>query len=116
LLLVDDNVDAAESLATLLELEGHSVRVANTGASALELAEEMKPEVAIVDIGMPDMNGYEVAKRIRASAWGQKMTLIALTGWGQPEDRLRAQAAGFDHHCTKPVQLEGLMELVRAAS
>jgi signal transduction histidine kinase len=116
LLLVDDNVDAAESLATLLELDGHSVRVANTGASALELAEEMKPEVAIVDIGMPDMNGYEVAKRIRASAWGQKMTLIALTGWGQPEDRLRAQDAGFDHHCTKPVQLEQLMGLLRTPS
>ena len=112
LLLVDDNPDAVESLATLLEMDGHSVCVASNGQAALRLAEEIGPDAAIVDIGMPGMNGYEVARRLRLSTWGQKMTLIALTGWGQPEDQRQAYAAGFDHHCTKPVNITDLLEMI----
>jgi signal transduction histidine kinase/CheY-like chemotaxis protein len=112
LLLVDDNLDAVESLAMLLEMDGHSVHVASNGQAALRLAEEIGPDAAIVDIGMPGMNGYEVARRLRSTAWGQKMTLIALTGWGQPEDQRQAFAAGFDHHCTKPADIADLLEML----
>jgi signal transduction histidine kinase len=114
LLLVDDNLDAVESLAMVLEMDGHSVRVASSGQAALRLAEESTPEVAVVDIGMPGMNGYEVARRLRSSSGGQHMVLIALTGWGQPEDQRQAYAAGFDHHCTKPADIEDLLEMIAA--
>jgi CheY-like chemotaxis protein len=114
LLLVDDNLDAVESLAMVLEMDGHSVRVASNGQAALRLAEEITPDAAIVDIGMPGMNGYEVARRLRSTVEGQKMTLIALTGWGQPEDQRQAFAAGFDHHCTKPADIEDLLEMIAA--
>jgi CheY-like chemotaxis protein len=112
-LLADDNADAVESLAMLLGLEGHEVRCARDGESALQLADEMRPEVAIVDIGMPGMNGYAVARSLRERPWASDITLIALTGWGKAEDRQRALDAGFDHHCTKPVGLDELAPLLR---
>jgi PAS domain S-box-containing protein len=102
-LIADDNPDGAESLAILLRLSGHKVHVAHDGSEALEMAARVKPDVALLDIGMPGPSGYEVATRMRREAWGRQMTLIAVTGWGQEEDKRRAHTAGFDHHFTKPM-------------
>jgi signal transduction histidine kinase len=102
-LVVDDNHDAAESLAMLLSLDGHEVDAVFTPQQALERAETFRPEVMLLDIGLPGMDGYEVARRLRAMSGGQKIRLIALTGYGQQEDRQRALAAGFDDHLVKPV-------------
>jgi PAS domain S-box-containing protein len=102
-LVADDNADNAEVSGTLLELWGHEVHVAHTGHAALTLAESQRPAVLLLDIGMPDLNGYDVAAAIRAAPWGQEMILIAVTGWGRDEDRLRSQSVGFNHHLTKPV-------------
>jgi signal transduction histidine kinase len=110
-LVADDNIDAGESLAMLLRLDGHEVELANNGAQAVELFDRMKPEIAILDIGMPGLNGYEVAQRIRQKA-KKNVTLIAVTGWGQEADKARAAAAGFDHHFTKPVEPAVLSKLV----
>jgi len=104
-LVADDNVDSAKMLTTVLRLAGHDVRVAHDGVSALELAGEFAAEVAFLDIGMPKMNGYDLARELRARL-GKSVVLVALTGWGKDEDRRRAAAAGFDHHFTKPVALE----------
>jgi signal transduction histidine kinase len=112
ILVADDNVDALESLATLLELSGHEVFSAANGALALESAEQNLPEVALLDIGMPKMDGYEVARRIRAQPWGRSITLVALTGWGQESDRRRSGEAGFDSHLVKPLDLDKLTELL----
>ena len=114
ILVADDNNDALESLATLLELSGHEVYTAANGAVALESAEQHRPEVALLDIGMPKLDGYEVARRIRAQPWGQRITLVALTGWGQDSDRRRSQEAGFDSHLVKPLDLDKLTELLAA--
>nr|WP_227494066.1 ATP-binding protein [Ramlibacter pallidus] len=111
-LLADDNADALQTMAALLELEGHTVLTASDGAQAVEVARAQRPEVAVVDIGMPRLNGYEVAAAIRSAPWGSGIRLIALTGWGQAQDQQRATEAGFDHHCTKPVDLHTLLELV----
>ena len=92
ILLADDNRDAAESLSMLLKLSDHDVHVAHSGGEAFEAAKELRPDVGIFDIGMPDLNGYELAERIRHEAWGKNMTLIALTGWGQESDRRQAHA------------------------
>jgi len=108
ILVADDNVDSAESVSMLLKLSGHEVHLAHTGADALEAAERVRPDIGIFDIGMPDLSGYEVAERIRHEAWGENITLIAVTGWGQESDKRRALAAGFDHHLTKPVDPEEL--------
>ena len=102
-LIADDNVDAAESLQLWLEMAGHEVHTALTGPAALKAAETVHPQVALLDVGMPGMSGLEVAAKIREAPWGREMVLIALTGWGQDEDRRRSQEAGFDHHLTKPV-------------
>ena len=107
-LIADDSQDGAESLGMLLNLSGHEVFLAHTGTEALEVAREHRPDVAVLDIGMPGLSGYEVAQRIRLEPWGERITLIALTGWGQENDKRRAQAAGFDHHCTKPVDPDDL--------
>jgi PAS domain S-box-containing protein len=107
-LVADDNKDAADALAMLLELAGHEVRVAHGGRAALSLAQTFRPDVALLDIGMPELNGYEVAKELRREPWGSRMCLIALTGWGQDEDRQRAKDAGFDRHLTKPVDTDAL--------
>jgi PAS domain S-box-containing protein len=112
ILVADDNRDAANSLALLLRLAGHEVRVAHDGQAALALAGEFHPDCAVLDIGMPDLNGYEVARRLRHSAFGKNVQLIALTGWGQDEDKRRARDAGFDHHLTKPVDRERLDALL----
>jgi PAS domain S-box-containing protein len=107
-LVVDDSADAADSLAMLLELEGHEVVTAYSGSAALEVAERVHPEVAFIDIGLPQMDGYEVARRLRASDSGRMMRLVALTGYGQPDDRDEARRAGFDHHLVKPPDLQSV--------
>jgi len=112
ILVVDDNRDAADSCAMLLELSGHRVRTAYNGTQALQLGETLLPHVVLLDIGLPDLNGYEVARRIRATTWGGRLPLVAVTGWGKEEDRERAFAAGFDHHLTKPVAPEAVASLV----
>lgn len=113
ILVADDNGDGAESLAMLLRLEGHEVCVARDGKAALGLLESFQPEIALLDIGMPGLNGHEVAARTRAAAWGKTIKLIALTGWGQEHDRRDALAAGFDRHFVKPIDT---YELLRAIS
>ena len=110
-LLADDNVDGAETMGMLLESNGHEIHLAHSGTAALEAVKRLKPDIVILDIGMPDMDGYEVAERIRHEAWGKKLKLIAITGWGQAEDKRRAIAAGFDHHMTKPVDPDDLEKL-----
>jgi len=112
-LVVDDNVDAAETLATFLEMLGLQTRQAHDGPSALELASAFRPDVVLLDIGLPGMNGYEVARALRAHPVLGRVHLIALTGWGADEDRRRAMAAGFDHHLTKPVDLAVLEDMLR---
>jgi DNA-binding response OmpR family regulator len=112
ILIADDNRDAAESLAMLLEMAGHEVRVAHHGQGAISLAQVFRPDTALLDIGMPDMSGYEVAQALRGEAWAEKVRLIALTGWGQDSDRRRAIEAGFDHHLIKPVDPEKLTALI----
>jgi len=112
-LVADDNRDAADSLAMLLELNGHEVSVVNSGAEAYAAAAATRPHAAILDIGMPDLSGYEVARRIRAEEWGASMLLVAVTGWGQEDDKARAIAAGFDRHLTKPVDPDHLEKLLR---
>jgi signal transduction histidine kinase len=114
ILLADDNRDAAESLAIILRLEGHDVELAHDGNSALRSYEERKPDVALLDIGMPRTNGYEVARRIRARPDGKGVLLIAITGWAQDADKAESRAAGFDHHLTKPIEPETLIGLLAA--
>jgi PAS domain S-box-containing protein len=111
-LVADDNRDAADSLVMLLELAGHEGRVAHCGRAALSLARTFRPDVALLDIGMPELNGYEVARAIRREPWGAAICLIALTGWGQEDDRQRTSAAGFNHHLTKPVDPDALEALI----
>ena len=115
ILVADDNLDALESLSELLALNGHEVHRAQDGAGALQAAMRQRPEVIFLDIGMPQMDGYEVARRIRAQEWGKGMLLIAVTGWGQESDRQRSFASGFDFHLVKPVDLETLNQLLSKA-
>jgi CheY-like chemotaxis protein/two-component sensor histidine kinase len=112
-LVVDDNRDAAESLGMLLEVMGSEVTVTFDGAKAIELASTLKPDIVLLDIGMPVMDGYEVARRLRAIDGGAKMLLVALTGWGQKEDKQLALEAGFDKHFTKPIDPNALAELIQ---
>ena len=111
-LVVDDNADAAESLAALLELSGHATRVANDGDEAVRIAHEFHPDIVFLDIGMPGKDGYEVARELRASPHTRQAVLVALTGWGAKDDRARSRRAGFDHHLTKPAALEAVDELL----
>ena len=99
----------------MLDFMGHEVRVAADGVQAVAMAKQFRPQVALLDIGMPRMDGYEAARRIRA-AHGQSVMLVALTGWGQEEDRRRAYAAGFDHHVTKPAEPDALESLIASAT
>jgi PAS domain S-box-containing protein len=110
ILVADDNPDSLDSLAMLLRLRGNEVRTAPDGERALAEAESYRPEVILLDIGMPVVNGYEACRRIRDQDWGRNVLIIALTGWGQEEDRERSRAAGFDHHMVKPVDPEALMK------
>jgi signal transduction histidine kinase/ActR/RegA family two-component response regulator len=112
IMVVDDNRDAALSIGKFLELEGHSVRTAADGAKALEVAEVFAPEVVVLDIGLPVLDGYEVARRLRKTPALQHVLLIALTGYGQKDDRLAADAAGFDHHFVKPIDPELLLACI----
>ncbi|WP_167224157.1 PAS domain-containing hybrid sensor histidine kinase/response regulator [Massilia rubra] len=113
-LVVDDNQDAADMLSELMEIIGHTSRVANDGARALALAEQFRPDVAFLDIGMPGMNGYDVARQLRSMAQLEPLVLVALTGWGDDNDRARSKEAGFDHHLIKPANLEAVERLLAA--
>lgn len=113
-LLVDDNRDATDTLAMLLELMGHEVRTAHDGPHALQAGQEFRPEVVLLDIGLPGMNGYEVCRRLREQPWGRDAFVVALTGWGQAEDQRQASEAGFDRHVVKPVEEAELQQLLSA--
>lgn len=115
-LVVDDNTDAAESLGVLLDIEGHAAHIAHSGAEALQVAKEQALDVVFLDIGLPDMTGYDVARRMRMLPGMDKTLLVALTGWGTQDDRQRTRDAGFDRHLTKPAELPAVEELLRAAA
>jgi CheY-like chemotaxis protein len=112
LLVVDDNHDAANSLAMLLRLQGYDVRVAHDGLSAIDAAKEFQPELVFLDIGMPGMDGYEVTRRLRQISGMDGVPVVALTGWGQQEDRRRTAEAGFTHHLVKPPDPNTLNEVL----
>ena len=112
ILIADDNQDAMETLKLLLEMDGHEIHTAPDGEAALALADRTTPEVMLLDLGMPGFSGFEVAARIRERSWGNEVMLIAITGWGQAEDRRRSLEAGFNHHLTKPIEFETLQELL----
>lgn len=112
ILVVDDNHDAAESLALLLELAGHRISLAHDGEEALQKAFDVRPDVVLLDVGLPKLNGYEVARRIRLKPWGTSPIIVAITGWGQTEDIELAREAGFDHHLVKPVEPDAVLKLV----
>ena len=109
--MVDDNVDAATSLAELLEFLGHETCIAHDGLAGLEMGGTFSPDVVLLDIGMPGLDGYEVARRLRAGEKGGTLRIIALTGWGQEADKQKAKEAGFDLHMVKPIDFD---ELARA--
>src|SRR5262249_51380280 len=111
-LVVDDNTDAASSLAKLLEITGNETYTAHDGLEAVEAAEEFRPDVVLLDIGLPKMNGYDACRRIREQPWGKGMLLVACTGWGQVDDRRKSQEVGFDHHLIKPVDYAILTKLL----
>jgi PAS domain S-box-containing protein len=113
LLVVDDSVDHAQSLGMLLRLMGHEIHTAHTGPEALEAVARVKPDIALIDIGLPGMSGYEVARRIREQPKYRGMVLVAQTGWGQTEDRLRSEEAGFNYHLVKPVSREDLENILK---
>jgi CheY-like chemotaxis protein len=112
-LVVDDNLDSAESLAVLLRVAGHEAHIAADGLSALEVFDSFRPNAVVLDIGLPKMDGYAVARELRARYPGARLQLLALTGYGRDEDRARSREAGFDGHLTKPVEFERLLELLR---
>ncbi|MDE2050395.1 MAG: PAS domain S-box protein [Gammaproteobacteria bacterium] len=117
LLVADDNRDSAATCAALLQASGHEVTVAHTGREAFDLACRLEPDALLLDIGMPELNGYQLAQRIRGTGWGRRAVLIAITGWGQEQDKRRALAAGFDRHLTKPIdpgRLEALLQCAAA--
>lgn len=112
ILVVDDNHDSALSLAMMLSIMGHDTRTAHDGESAVSSAETFQPDVVLLDIGLPKLNGYEVAQRIREQPWGTSMYLIAVTGWGQDEDRQRSSEVGLNLHMVKPVEPSALEKLL----
>src|SRR5690606_37858498 len=114
ILIADDNRDTAQSWAAMLELEGCRTRTAFSGSEALKAAVELEPDVALLDIGMPEMNGYEVARRLRSTPLGAPLLLVAVTGWGQEQDKQAAREAGFDAHLTKPFNLQQVIDLIDA--
>ena len=112
ILVVDDNRDSADSLATLLKLAGSKTHTAYDGLEAVEAAAMFRPDVVLLDIGLPKLNGYEAARKIREQPWGDAVVLIALTGWGQEADRRRSSEAGFNRHLVKPVEYSQLTKLL----
>jgi CheY-like chemotaxis protein len=115
ILIADDNTDAANTLATFLRLSGHSPVVAFDGGEALQLAADERPDVMLVDLTMPTLNGFEVARNIRAQPWGATVRIIAVSGWFSPEDIDRASHAGFDAHMSKPIDMDALPAMLQAA-
>ena len=113
-LVVDDNKDSAESLAMLLRMSDHDTRLAYDGREAVEAADTFRPDAILLDIGLPKLNGLEACRRIREQPWGRNMVIVALTGWGQDDDRLRSSSAGFDGHLVKPVDYDGLVHLLQS--
>ena len=113
-LVVDDNTDAADSLSALLEIDGFDVRTVYDGAAAVAMAAESQPDMIIMDLGMPGMDGYETARAIRQRPGAERILMLALTGWGQSDARRRTVEAGFDHHLVKPVELEQIVRLAGA--
>jgi len=113
ILVADDNPDAAESLTLMLGMAGHETRLAKDGDEALAIAREFQPDTMVLDIAMPGLSGHELARAIRAEAWGRTVLLIAASGWGQTVDKERSKAAGFDHHLVKPVAFEAIEKLLR---
>ena len=113
-LIVDDNLDSAESLAMLLEITGNKTYMAHDGLEALEQIEKYRPEVVLLDIGLPRVDGHEVCRRVREKSWGKDIVVIALTGWGQDDDRRKSEEAGFNGHLVKPVDYDKLLELLAA--
>jgi CheY-like chemotaxis protein len=110
--VVDDNVDALESLSRMIAHLGNDVRQAHDGLEAIEVAEAFRPEIVFMDLGMPNLNGFEAAQRIRKEPWGQQLALVATTGWGQEDDRRRTTAAGFDRHLVKPIEMASLRDVL----
>lgn len=111
-LVVDDNHDAADTLAEVLEIMGCRTATAYDGLEGVEKAEQLRPDAVVLDLGMPRLNGYEACERIRAQPWGQDLRLVAVSGWGQQDDRRRSMEAGFDAHLVKPVAPEELLALL----
>lgn len=111
-LIVDDNSDAASTLGMLIEMLGHQVATANSGREALALGADLKPQMIFLDLGMPEMDGFATAAKIREQAWGETTIIVALSGWGQDEDKRKTEAAGFNHHLVKPAELGQLQKLL----
>jgi CheY-like chemotaxis protein len=112
ILVVDDNVDSAVAFSVFLEHSGHRTRVAHDGMAALAVANEFRPDVILLDIGLPGMDGHETARAIRQQPWAKELTIIATSGWGQESDKQRSRDVGIDHHLVKPVDLSALMQLL----
>ncbi len=110
--MVDDNLDSAMSLEMLLELMGQDIQTAHDGLAAVEAAEQFRPDMILLDIGLPKLNGYDACRRIREQPWSRGMEIVALTGWGQEDDLRRSKEAGFDDHLVKPVGLAILEKLL----
>jgi CheY-like chemotaxis protein len=113
-LLVDDNADSTEPLSLLLQAKGHETRIAVEGAEAITVADDFQPDCVVLDLGLPGMDGYEVARRLRERPYGPRLTLVALTGWAGKDVRVKAAEAGFDYHLVKPVNWEELEHIVTA--
>ena len=116
ILVVDDNRDSASTLAILLRLMGNVTKTANDGVEAVEAASDFRPDVVLLDIGLPILDGYEACRRIRQQPGGAEMVMVAVTGWGQGEDRARSSEAGFDHHLVKPVDQATLAEILASVT
>jgi CheY-like chemotaxis protein len=116
ILLVDDDPDSSEPLSLLLQSKGHETRVATDGAQAISVADEFKPNCVLLDLGLPKMDGYEVARRLRDRPYGSDVVIVALTGWAGREIRTKAAAAGFDYHIVKPVNWDEVEKIVRGGA
>jgi CheY-like chemotaxis protein len=112
ILIVDDYIDSAKTLAMTLKIMGHTSRMAHDGLEALKVAEEFLPDVILLDIGLPKLDGYQVCRHIRQRSWGERMVLVAVTGWGQDEDKMKSKDPGFNFHMVKPIDSPNLGKLL----